>query len=472
MPPPSRYETTKLSIVRRPDGHAGCSWWHQKQHITTNHLLHHCAALYSLICADLRLRNHFLSRYQYTNWRQVPDHIRLCLSIPGLYLSDFYWGGVRVSTGYDWPSNYSGHGGCQIGKRHIVVHKYTGLARKWNQRVVRGVRVDPQKSSAEFSGGQLPLAGVKPPWTPRQIQPWTILVHQCHSDTARAYVNRDLQWAADSSTQRRLRSSPSNKLLVPRTRLKMVGDCAFCAVTAHIWNDLPPSVTSASSISVFKCLKLTCLINRLIVALCTMSLQPRLRYVKSVVYIIVRDTWGPFWWRGQLFCSRLSWCRCLACPSDPRDFLATLAATSIFLWYTNRLHYRHFVASVHFMVKEQSASNWLDCTLTIGVARILSGGVHFFLPKKLMTIFLVVTLKDRLNIPPNLTRPAKNVLKIDSCSGRGVHFVSWGVHLHIFTVNYAWKIFFSPPWGVQVHPLHPLATPMTLTTLSQQLKTF
>ena len=40
--------------------------------------------------------------------------------LPGLYLSDFHWG-VRVSTGYDWPSDYSGHGGCQIGKRRIVV---------------------------------------------------------------------------------------------------------------------------------------------------------------------------------------------------------------------------------------------------------------------------------------------------------------------------------------------------------------
>ena len=39
-------------------------------------------------------------------------------------------------------------------------------------------------------------------------------------------------------------------------------------------------------------------------------------------------------------------------------------------------------------------------------------------------LFLVVALKDRLNMPPNLTRPAKIVLKIDSCTGWG-HFVSW-----------------------------------------------
>ena len=33
--------------------------------------------------------------------------------------------------------------------------------------------------------------------------------------------------------------------------------------------------------------------------------------------------------------------------------------------------------------------------------------------------FLVVALKERLNTPPDLTRPAKTVVKIDSCSGWG-----------------------------------------------------
>ena len=56
-------------------------------------------------------------------------------------------------------ATYSGHGGCQIGKRRIVVHKYTGLARKRNRGLVRGVRVDPQRGYAELFGGQLTLAG-------------------------------------------------------------------------------------------------------------------------------------------------------------------------------------------------------------------------------------------------------------------------------------------------------------------------
>jgi len=86
-------------------------------------------------------------------------------------------------------------------------------------------------------------------------------------------------------------------------------------------------------------------------------------------------------------------------------------------------------------------------------------GVHFFLPKKLMT-FLVVALKDRLYIPPNLTRPAKTVLKIDSCSGWGCTSFPGGALIH-FPCKLRLKMFFTA-LGVQVHPLHPLATPMTL----------
>ena len=83
----------------------------------------------------------------------------------------------------------------------------------------------------------------------------------------------------------------------------------------------------------------------------------------------------------------------------------------------------------------------------IGVARILSGGALFSYQK--INDFLVVALKERLNTPPNLTRPAKTTLKIDSCSGWG------GVHLHISPVIYAWKIFFHRPGGGAGAPTAP-----------------
>ena len=79
---------------------------------------------------------------------------------PGLYFSDFHWG-VRVSTSYDWPSDYSGHGGCQIGKRRIVVHKY----KYWFSKKMElgggllGVRVDPQEVLQNFLGINYLLRG-------------------------------------------------------------------------------------------------------------------------------------------------------------------------------------------------------------------------------------------------------------------------------------------------------------------------
>ena len=68
----------------------------------------------------------------------------------------------------------------------------------------------------------------------------------------------------------------------------------------------------------------------------------------------------------------------------------------------------------------------------IGVARILSG-VQFF-PKKLTT-FLVIALKDRANIPPNLIHQAKTVLKFTLAVAGGCTSCPRGVHFHIFPVN-------------------------------------
>jgi len=48
-----------------------------------------------------------------------------------------------------------------------------------------------------------------------------------------------------------------------------------------------------------------------------------------------------------------------------------------------------------------------------------------FLAKKVDDLFLVVALKDCLNLPQNLSHVAKTVLIIDLLQ-LGVHFVSWG----------------------------------------------
>ena len=78
----------------------------------------------------------------------------------------------------------------------------------------------------------------------QQQQLVVIVVVRCRSNSAPAYLS--------STEWRRLRSSSSNKLVVPRTRLTTAGDRAFGAAAARIWNDLPPTITNASSISAFK----------------------------------------------------------------------------------------------------------------------------------------------------------------------------------------------------------------------------
>jgi len=78
--------------------------------------------------------------------------------------------------------------------------------------------------------------------------------------------------------------------------------------------------------------------------------------------------------------------------------------------------------------------------------------------QKKLTFFVVVALKDLLNIPSNLSHPTKNVLKIDSCSGWGCTSCPGGALTH-FYCKLVLKNFFTA-LGVQVHPLHPLATPM------------
>jgi len=54
------------------------------------------------------------------------------------------------------------------------------------------------------------------------------------------------------SNRRRLRSSSSSQLVIRRTQLSTVGDRAFPVAGCHLWNSLPPDVTSASTLTVFR----------------------------------------------------------------------------------------------------------------------------------------------------------------------------------------------------------------------------
>ena len=71
-----------------------------------------------------------------------------------------------------------------------------------------------------------------------------VLVYRCLSGTAPQYLAGELQRVADVDSRRRLRSSSSSLLSVPRTSHSTIGDRAFPVAAAKVWNSLPPSIQS------------------------------------------------------------------------------------------------------------------------------------------------------------------------------------------------------------------------------------
>src|SRR5664279_4204617 len=87
-----------------------------------------------------------------------------------------------------------------------------------------------------------------------EAQDYSLLTSLCslQHGLAPSYLSSELHRVADASSRQRLRSASTAALLFPKTRLSTVGDRAFPMATARAWNDLPPNVTSAPSLSTFK----------------------------------------------------------------------------------------------------------------------------------------------------------------------------------------------------------------------------
>ena len=68
----------------------------------------------------------------------------------------------------------------------------------------------------------------------------TVLVYRCHHDSAPGYLASYLQRVHLNA--RRLRSSTTSALVVPRTVRSTIGDRTFPATAASVWNSLPESV--------------------------------------------------------------------------------------------------------------------------------------------------------------------------------------------------------------------------------------
>jgi len=75
-----------------------------------------------------------------------------------------------------------------------------------------------------------------------------VLTYRC---LAPRYLSDNIQSVAVSNC-RHLRSLSSLQLVIRRTRLSTVGDRAFPVARCHLWNSLPPDITSASTLSVFR----------------------------------------------------------------------------------------------------------------------------------------------------------------------------------------------------------------------------
>ena len=77
-------------------------------------------------------------------------------------------------------------------------------------------------------------------------------VNHCRHNLAPLYLANDLHWTDESEALRRLRSGARWRLILLVTRLCTIGDWAFGVAAACVWNNLPPIVTSASSLPSFK----------------------------------------------------------------------------------------------------------------------------------------------------------------------------------------------------------------------------
>jgi len=77
-----------------------------------------------------------------------------------------------------------------------------------------------------------------------------VTVYRCLHGMAPPYLCDGLQRVAELN-RRRLRSSMSNALVVPATRLVTVGDSVFPVAGSRLWNSLPTDVTFAATLPVF-----------------------------------------------------------------------------------------------------------------------------------------------------------------------------------------------------------------------------
>ena len=108
-----------------------------------------------------------------------------------------------------------------------------------------------------------------------------VLVFRCHNSTALEYLARDLQWAVDDNSRKRLRSASSHKLVVRRSRLKTIE----CSEWLHLESGTAYLLTSPLHSLHRPSTSFPTVIYLTVLVFCDLSLK--LRQAKFVIIIII-----------------------------------------------------------------------------------------------------------------------------------------------------------------------------------------
>jgi len=112
----------------------------------------------------------------------------------------------------------------------------------------------------------------------REFHTLYVMVCRCLHGLFTEYLSEDFRLVSEIHCRQRLRSASSTDVVVLATRRSSLGDRAFPVAGARVWNALPPSVTSAPSLSLslslyfgdfwkFFCFSDNCVYNYCIVVL-------------------------------------------------------------------------------------------------------------------------------------------------------------------------------------------------------------
>ena len=89
-----------------------------------------------------------------------------------------------------------------------------------------------------------------------------IMVYRCLHGLGTEYFSEDFRLVSEIHSHQQLHSASSTDVVIPATCRSSLGDHAFLVAGARAWNALPPSVTSAPSLSSFQWLLKTFLFQQ------------------------------------------------------------------------------------------------------------------------------------------------------------------------------------------------------------------